>query len=76
MAAESPTHRLSVHNPDSDDSWGDLCSLRPSCQSDCPLLDTKLLMMTVDGDGDDGICRRELLGFHTETIGKGKRLIK
>lgn len=72
MVEESLTLRLNVHSPDNDDSWADLCSFRPSCQIGCLLLDKKLLMMTDDDDGDDGICRRELSGFHTEMIEKGK----
>lgn len=61
---ESLIRRLSVHNRDNDDSWVDLCSFRPSFQSDCLSLDTiQLRMMVVDDDDD--ICRRELSGFHT-----------
>lgn len=54
-----------MHNPDNDDSWVDLCSSHPSYLIDCLLLDTKRLTMKVDVADVDGICRRELSGFHT-----------
>lgn len=53
-----------MHNRGSDDSWVDLCSFHPSSQIDCLSLDRRRLTMMVDA-GDDGICRRELSGFHT-----------